>query len=81
MFGMRKVVFVRLVHALRQTSGLSNSRWVTANEQVAIFLRIAVTGGSNREQQERFQRGGATITKSVLLVPPLGFIVTYWQVF
>jgi hypothetical protein len=64
MFGMSKRVFRSLVYELRQLGGLSDSRWVAADEKVAIFLRGAVSNGSNRELQERFMRGAAMISKS-----------------
>lgn len=59
---MSREVFLKLVEALRQKCGLSHSRHLTAQEQVAIFLRIAKTGLGNREHQERFQRSGDTIS-------------------
>ncbi|KAJ6467015.1 hypothetical protein C8R45DRAFT_757011, partial [Mycena sanguinolenta] len=39
------------------------TKHVSSTEQLAIFLRIAVTGLGNREHQERFQRSGETISK------------------
>ena len=67
MFGMSKHVFRSLLLELRtsEVDGLSDSRYVSAEEKLAIFLRAAVSGGSNRELQERFMRGGATISKFV----------------
>ncbi|KAL0957210.1 hypothetical protein HGRIS_014896 [Hohenbuehelia grisea] len=61
--GMSKLVFRKLVHALEIKCGLSPSKHITSEEQVAIFLRIARTGLGNREHQERFQRSGDTISK------------------
>ncbi|KAJ6532635.1 hypothetical protein B0H19DRAFT_858648, partial [Mycena capillaripes] len=52
------------------------TKHVSSEEQLAIFLRIAVTGLGNREQQERFQRSGDTISKSMLLVKP-SFYASY----
>ncbi|KAJ3963456.1 hypothetical protein EV361DRAFT_768502, partial [Lentinula raphanica] len=42
---------------------LRDTRYVTAQEQVAIFMRLMVYGMGNREAQERFQRSGDTISK------------------
>ena len=61
--GMSYPVFFRLVQVLKQKCGLAPSKHVSSEEQVAIFLRIARTGDGNREQQERFQRSGDTISK------------------
>jgi hypothetical protein len=65
MMGMHKFVFRRLVRELQRKAGLCDTKHVSSEEQVAIFLRIAVTGLGNREQQERFQRSGDTISKCV----------------
>lgn len=65
MFGMSKHVFRSLLLELRTLDGLSDSCYVSAEEKLAIFLHAAVSGGSNRELQERFMRGGATISKFV----------------
>lgn len=65
MFGMNKKVFRSLVYELCILCGLSGSRYVSAEEKLAIFLRAAVSGGSNQELQERFMRGGATISMCV----------------
>lgn len=64
MMGMSKYVFQRLVTALRG-AGLHATRYVSLEEQLGVFLRIAVTGLGNREMQERFQRSGETISKWV----------------
>lgn len=63
-FGMSRHVFLRLIQVLRLKCGLAPTKHVSSEEQLAIFLRIAVTGLGNREQQERFQRSGDTISKS-----------------
>lgn len=59
---MGQHVFLKLVAFLRTECGLCDSRWIKAEEQVAIFLRIARTGLGFREHQERFQRSGHTIS-------------------
>ncbi|KAF5354500.1 hypothetical protein D9758_012403 [Tetrapyrgos nigripes] len=61
MFGMNKRVFHGLVQELSNTCGLKDSRYVSAEEKVAIFLHTMVSTCSNRELQEHFQRGGDTI--------------------
>ncbi|KAJ7081525.1 hypothetical protein C8R44DRAFT_527075, partial [Mycena epipterygia] len=44
-------------------SGLTHSKHVTLEEQVAIFLYTCVTGLSIRHVGERFQRSNETISK------------------
>jgi hypothetical protein len=61
--GMHKHVFLRLVRALKEKSGLRSSRYVSAEEQVAIFLHYAVSGGTMRTVGERFQRSNDTLSK------------------
>lgn len=61
--GMAKHVFRHLLNDLRIHCGLSDSRYVTAKEQLAIFLHLARTGIPSRALQERFQRSGDTISK------------------
>jgi hypothetical protein len=60
---MERFVFRKLIHALRHRAGLQDTKHVSAEEQLAIFLRIARTGMSNAEMQERFQRSGDTVSK------------------
>ena len=62
--GMQRHVFLRLVEELR-TVGLSGSRNVSLEEQLAIFLYTAVTGLSIRHVGERFQHANATISRHV----------------
>jgi hypothetical protein len=52
---------------LKDKAWLGDTRYVSAEEQLAVFLRITRTGQSNREMQERFQRSGDTISKYVIL--------------
>jgi hypothetical protein len=65
--GMRLHVFVALVLELRLVCGLGDSRYVTLEEQVAIFLYTCVTGLSIRHVGERFQRSNETISKYVYI--------------
>jgi hypothetical protein len=61
--GMTKQVFRQLSKELRAAHGLHDSKHVSADEQLAIFLHFARTGASSRMMQERFQRSGETISK------------------
>lgn len=61
--GMRVHVFLALVAQLRLLAGLTDSKHVTAEEQVAIFLYTCVTGMSVRNVGERFQHSNETISK------------------
>jgi len=61
--GMHKHVFSRMVEWVSRNGGLMDTRWVSKEEQLAIFLYTAVTGLSNRKLVERFQRSGDTISK------------------
>ncbi|KAJ7348039.1 hypothetical protein DFH08DRAFT_699139, partial [Mycena albidolilacea] len=62
-FGMSRFVFQALIRALQLKCGLAPTKHVSSEEQVGIFLCIAVTGLGNREHQEQFQRSGETISK------------------
>lgn len=63
--GMRLHVFEALAEELRN-NGLSDTRHITLEEHVAIFLYTCVTGLSIRHVGERFQHANATISKYVL---------------
>jgi hypothetical protein len=63
--GMRKHIFRRLLNELQLHHGLRDSKHVTAEEQLAIFLYFARTGLPSCMIQERFQRSGHTIHISV----------------
>jgi hypothetical protein len=60
--GVTKVNFRLLIHEL-QTMGHTSSRYVSLEEQLAIFLYTSVTGLTVRHVGERFQRSNATIAK------------------
>lgn len=62
--GMRPHVFRALVERLEAHCGLTDTRWVTKEEQLAIFLYAVATNLSNRKMCERFQRSGDTISRS-----------------
>lgn len=60
--GVRKHVFLSLVDELR-AMGYTDSRHVTLEEQLAIFLWTCRTGVSIRHVGERFQHALPTISK------------------
>lgn len=78
--GLRKEVFRDLIRVLRNF-GVSDSKYVSLEEQLAIFLYMSVTGLTIRHTGECFQRSNDTISKyfrKMLLVfssPP--FYTTY----
>jgi hypothetical protein len=59
-------VFHKLSYELQMYSGLTNSKYVTADEQLAIYAHLARTGLSSWMMQERFQCSGDTISVYVL---------------
>ena len=61
--GMQKHVFYALISVLRRDVGLRDTRHVSDEEQLAIFLHYAHRGLSNQALQERFQRSPDTISK------------------
>jgi hypothetical protein len=60
--GMHTHVFAELIAELR-TLGYSDSKFVSLEEQLAIFLYASVTGLSIRHIGERFQRSNETISR------------------
>ena len=60
--GVSLEVFLELIHELRQL-GHGNSKYVSLEEQLAIFLYMSVTGLTIRHVGERFQRSNETISK------------------
>jgi len=63
--GMHAHVFTRLVDTLRELKH-DDSKFVSLEEQVAIFLYMSVTGLSIRHTSERFQRSNETISQYVV---------------
>jgi hypothetical protein len=53
--------------------GLNNSRDVSLEEQLAIFLYASTTGLSIRFLGEHFQRSNSTISQCVVVTPKSGF--------
>jgi hypothetical protein len=76
--GVHLHVFVMLLIELRGL-GYSDSRYVSLEEQLAIFLYICRTGLGCRHVGEHFQRTNETITKLVNLLPTMhaGSITMY----
>jgi len=60
--GVHRHIFVKLVSDLRSL-GHTNSRFVSLEEQLAIFLYSCVTGLTIRHVGERFQRSNETISQ------------------
>jgi hypothetical protein len=60
--GMSVEVFSNLIQELRGI-GYQNSRYVSLEEQLAIFLYMSVTGLTIRHVGERFQRSNETISR------------------
>jgi hypothetical protein len=60
--GVTKDVFNQLICEL-QSMGHTRSRYVSLEEQLAIFLYTSVTGLTIRHVGERFQRSNGTISK------------------
>ncbi|KAJ3742751.1 hypothetical protein EV360DRAFT_57745, partial [Lentinula raphanica] len=59
--GVHLHVYIALVEQLRSL-GLKDSRYITLEEQVAIFLYMSVTGLSLQHVGERFQHANDTIS-------------------
>lgn len=62
---MGKPTFSRLSFELQMYSGLSVTKYVSAEEKLATFLHFARTGCSSRMLQERFQRSADTIHRYI----------------
>jgi hypothetical protein len=60
--GVSSEVFILLIEELRGM-GYDNSKYVTLEEQLAIFLYMSVTGLTIRHVGERFQRSNETISR------------------
>ena len=64
--GVSKHVFRALVRELTDYGGLHDTKHVSREEQLAIFLRLARTGLGQREARECFQRSPETVSMYVL---------------
>jgi DDE superfamily endonuclease len=60
---MPKHVYWKLVKELQLYAGLTHSKYVLLEEQVAMFLHFCKTGGTVRYLRERFQHSPSTISK------------------
>jgi hypothetical protein len=60
---MRLPTFLKLCNWFKEHGLLSDERYVSVEEQVAIFLHIVGENRSNRSCQERFQHSGWTINR------------------
>ena len=60
--GVSRDVFTELVYELRGL-GYGNSKYVSLEEQLAIFLYMSVMGLTIRHVGERFQRSNETISR------------------
>ncbi|XP_019051592.1 PREDICTED: uncharacterized protein LOC104587588 isoform X2 [Nelumbo nucifera] len=63
MFGMTIKAFVSLVSALRQRGLVKDSRYVSADEQVGILLKIIGHNKANKDTAYHFQHFGKTISR------------------
>ena len=59
--GMAKHVSCKLSKELHTQRSLCNSKYVSADKKLAIFLHFARTGASSQMLQERFQQSGETL--------------------
>lgn len=66
--GVHKHVFRALVRELHEYAGLERTKYLSEEEQVAIFLRLARTGLGQREARERFQRSPETVSLYVYML-------------
>lgn len=63
--GMTKHVFQKLKRELVTYSNFKDTKYVTMDEQLGIFLRFCRTGMGTRKVREEFQRGPDTVSKYV----------------
>lgn len=63
MFRMDINVFIKLSTELRSNYGLKDSRRMTVDEMLAMFLFTLGHGASNRLVSERFQHSGETVSR------------------
>ncbi|XP_020094902.1 putative nuclease HARBI1 [Ananas comosus] len=67
-FRMETHVFKALVKCLRDKGLISDTKYVSAEEQVAMFLFTLSKNASNRTVQERFQHSGETVSRHFRVV-------------
>ena len=61
--GVSKDVFLELCKQLHEKTGLQDSRYITREEKVAIFLYFGRHAAGQRDIAERFQHSGETISE------------------
>lgn len=61
--GITKLVFQKLKRELVIYSGFKDSRFISMDEQLAIFLRFCRSGVGSRQVREEFQHGPDTVSK------------------
>ena len=62
MMGMTKEVFLQLSLELQLNHGLIPEKYVSVNEQLAIFVYFLRSGNRAAQLQEQFQRSPGTIS-------------------
>lgn len=60
---MEKETFLKLCDWLEYNTALQSSRYMSIQEQVAMFLWTINYSASNRQVMERFQHSGETISR------------------
>ncbi len=60
---MQKQTFLELCEWLEHNTTLQSSRYITIQEQVAMFLWTINFSASNRQVMERFQHSGQTVSR------------------
>jgi hypothetical protein len=60
---MERDIFEVLARRLRESNLLSDSRYVSVEEQLGIFLYAMSKNVSNRTLQDQFQHSGETISR------------------
>jgi hypothetical protein len=60
---MEKEIFLQIIEVLHDNNLIVNSREVSVEEQLAMFLFCFSTNASNRTVQERFQHSGETVSR------------------
>ena len=61
--GVSTEEFHHILKELKDHGGLRDSKWVTATEQLAVFLSCMHKGLSNRQLMERWQHSGSMISE------------------
>jgi hypothetical protein len=59
--GMNKHVFRKLANALKTKTGLNDSKHVTLDEALGLFMHMLVTNNTTEQEHEWFQRSPDTI--------------------